>query len=878
MKIMNESCLNTAKVAVVKTYIKSASDLLTLGKKMKEYEINSKEVVWISLFEEKVEKVSVSDLRAKMIELEEVLRVSGVRVVVDLTSKRDAKEGYVSGLIFKDIFGRDNSLWKDRGVLSTTLGDWSGKFICGIRWDTVKREMQSSDMIDNEFKLKDESINIVIPRTEEEIKSAFNTLAKSKVVVLDTEASGLKPFAKDFLLYTLQFTGDNDKNTSYVFMYEHPKVFVEDKLKKLIQKGSEHLLYNKKIWVHNFSYDGMVLKAKFDIDFYKVDIYDSMIIYHFLTNTYVQVPLGLKNICFTQGIFYDWESQLDIYKKEYCQANKMKVDDFKYEYFELNDLIKYAGIDTIALMYLVDRLYEMCVEHIAYKNERLHVINETWEKHWQPIMQSLYQVMSNGLPFNMEKAKKLREENLARVIEIDELILNNPFVKNAEKIINERNFAKAMEAYNKKVQEAENKGKTFKGAEPNWEKGKYGSINFDVKFSTTSNAHKEVLFIDVLKMKILEKTDSGSPKLSDDIITQYAELRPDISILGLFSEKAKLGKLLGTYIEPWVELVEEDRDGRLRSTFNPLNTSGRLRGNSPNLLNVPKKGGLKELIEADYKNGMCVGQIDVNSLEAISAILLHQDEYQLKLIEELGELDPHSGFSILRSKIAEDGVLEHLDSKNIEHIKLVKRDYPDHRSKSKSGVFSIQFLGSHKSIMYTYNLPEDKALKLWQGHWDLNKGEWDFIQSCITRYAENGYTIVHGRIPVLSPNMTTNMEDKENMNRIRTVYNAEHQSSAFAVLRALDWSMRYFRDKGVLFKPLISVYDSIIYECGIDNINEISNKLYENMSIPFIENQLFPLQHEVEVGKSYKAEFVLSRDKDEQERQILEFKENLIKN
>ena len=132
MKIMNESCLNTAKVAVVKTYIKSASDLLTLGKKMKEYEINSKEVVWISLFEEKVEKVSVGDLRAKMLELEEVLRVSGVKVVVDLTSKRDAKEGYVSGLIFKDIFGKDNSLWKDKGVLSTTLGSWSGKFICGI--------------------------------------------------------------------------------------------------------------------------------------------------------------------------------------------------------------------------------------------------------------------------------------------------------------------------------------------------------------------------------------------------------------------------------------------------------------------------------------------------------------------------------------------------------------------------------------------------------------------------------------------------------------------------------------------------------------------------------------------------------------------------
>lgn len=876
MKIMNESCLNTAKVAVVKTYIKSASDLLTLGKKIKEYEISSKEIVWISLFEEKVEKVSVGDLRAKMLELEEVLRVSGVRVVVDLTSKRDAKEGYVSGLIFKDIFGRDNSLWKDRGVLTTTIGSWSGKFVCGIRWDTIKREMVSSDMIDNEFRLKDESINIVIPRTEEEIKSAFNTLAKSKVIVLDTEASSLKPFAKNFLLYTLQFTGDCDKNTSYVFMYEHPKVFVEDKLKKLIQKGSEHLLYNKKIWVHNFSYDGMALKAKFDIDFYKVDIYDSMIIYHFLTNTYVQVPLGLKNICFTQGIFYDWESQLDIYKKEYCQANKMKVDDFKYEYFELNDLIKYAGVDTIALMYLVDRLYEMCEEHIAYKNEGLHVINETWEKHWQPIMQSLYQVMSNGLPFNMEKAKKLREENLARVEEIDELILENPFVKNAEKIINERNFAKAMEAYNKKVQEAENKGKTFKGAEPDWSKGKYGSINFDVKFSTTSNAHKEVLFIDVLKMKILERTDSGSPKLSDDIITQYAELRPDISILGLFSEKAKLGKLLGTYIEPWINLVEEDRDGRLRSTFNPLNTSGRLRGNSPNLLNVPKKGGLKELIEADYENGMCVGQIDVNSLEDKVALLMHQDPVKLNMhFENVDDL--HSLNAIVISKAKKDGKLEHLDVNNPADLRIVKKDYPDLRGGAKALTFGIAFGATWRSISHTYNVPEDVARGILDTYWNTFIVEKQFISNTVKTFVEQGYGVYHGKIPILTKGMTTDTEDKTNGSRIRTVFNGVYQSSAYTVLRALDWSMRYFREKGIIFKPLVSVYDSIIYECEIDNINEISNKLYENMSVPFIENQLFPLQHEVEVGKSYKAEFVLSRDKDEQERQILEFKENLSK-
>jgi DNA polymerase I-like protein with 3'-5' exonuclease and polymerase domains len=876
MKVFNSPHLGRAKVAIVKTYIKGASDLLKIGKKLKEYEISPKDVVWISLYDEKPTKVSVGDLRSKVLELEELLKSSNINIVADITSKKD-KTKYTTGLLFKDIFNRDNDLWKDKGILETTIGSWSGKFICGIRWESIKREMEMKELIDSEFLIKEDMIKIIIPKTKEEIKSAFNIINKGKNISFDTEASGLKPFSKTFLLYTLQFTSDRDKNISYIFMYEHPKFHVEDSLKKLIEKGTLHIMYNKKIWIHNASYDLLVLKAKMDIDFYKVDIYDTMIIYHFLTNTYVQVPLGLKNICFSQGLFYDWESQLDVYKKEYCSSNKMKVDDFKYEYFELGDLIQYAGYDTIALAHLVDRLYEMCEEHIAYKQEGLHVINETWEQHWQPIMQSLYQVMTNGLPFNMEKAIKLRDKNINRITEIDEAIESNPFVKNAEKIINKRNFDKAMVTYNKKVQEAESKGKVFKGAKPDWDKGKYGSISYNVKFSTTSNAHKEILFIDVLKMKVLERTETGNPKLSDDIIGEYAELRPDIDILCLFSEKAKLVKLLGTYIEPWINLVEDDRDGRLRSTFNPLATSGRLRCSNPNLLNIPKHGGLKDLIEADYKKGNVVGQVDISALEERASLLQHQDPVKLKM-KEVNVEDMHSVSAITISKAKQDGKLEHLDATIPEHLKIVKGDFPDLRQGGKALTFGIQFLCSYKSIMFTYGVDEPTARSILSNHWNTFKGEKAFLDMKVRKFNKEGYDIMFGRIPILTPNVILDMEDKDNMNKIRPCYNAvSGQSSAYSVLRALDWTMREFNDKNLRWTPILSVYDSIIFESPIDNILEVVEKLRYNMSEPFIENQLFPLQHETEIGKAYKPEFILDIDIEIAKQQILEFKESLEK-
>ena len=133
-----------------------------------------------------------------------------------------------------------------------------------------------------------------------------------------------------------------------------------------------------------------------------------------------------------------------------------------------------------------------------------------------------------------------------------------------------------------------------------------------------------------------------------------------------------------------------------------------------------------------------------------------------------------------------------------------------------------------------------------------------------------------GDIPIITDGITYNIEDNENMAKIRPCYNAvSGQSSAFVVLRALDKTTRYFKEKGINFKPLLSVYDSIIWESHIDDFNEIANTLYDNMSIPFLENQLFNLAHEVEIGKSYKAEMVVSRDRVEQKKQILEFKEKL---
>ena len=872
MKILNPEVANKAKICIVLNDIQSrdmskyANPLLKLGVKLTE-------ILYVGLFDKNMKSISIGELRKGVSELEEMLKCTGVNLVVDCTYKRD-KESFIQGLLFKDIFHRDNNLWKDRGVLEVALGDYKAKFICTLRPDVVVREKDSFEVIDSEFIVNPNKVEIVIPKNVEECKKAFNELNKANYLAFDTEASGLKPFAKDFLLYTLQFTSNKEKDKSYIFFYEHPKKPMSNEFKDIVAKGIKYLLESnkKQIWVHNFSYDGMVCKAKFDIDFYKVNIYDTMIIYHFLTNSYIAVPLGLKDICFKQGIFYDWDNDLDRYKDDICKDMKIKKEDFKYEYFEVDDLTLYGAYDTVALMYLIDRLYEMCEEHIAFRDRGLHIINHTWENNWKPIMQSLYQVMDNGLPLNLDLAYELKKKNEDRINEINILIDENSFIKNTEKILSERAMKKALTEFGAKVKEAEDKGKVFKGKVPSYDNAKYGSIELKPKFKSTSTDHKKILFIDVLKLKVLEKTDTGAPKLSDDIIQKYAQQRPDIDILVLFSEKAKLLKTLSTYVDTWIDLVESDKDNRLRSTFNPLNTSGRIRGSNPNLLNITKDSGLKELIETDYKNGYVIGQIDTNSLEERASLLQHQDPVKLEM-RKLGVEDMHSVSAISISKAKKDGKLEHLNASIPEHLKIVKKEFPDLRQGGKALTFGIQFNCTYRSIMFTYGVDEKTARDILDNHWDTFKGEKAFFDKKVATFAEQGYDVMFGDIPILTPNVSYDVEDNENMAKIRPAYNAvSGQSSAFVVLRALDITMRQFKEKGINFKPLLSVYDSIIWESHIDDFNEIANTLYDNMCIPFLENQLFSLTHEVEIGTSYKAKMVISREKEEQEKQIEEFK------
>jgi len=165
MKIFNLTALEngTATVLVIHTFIPTLAELARHNYKSKlaEAGLETNQVAYLSLFDSKPSKVGVVELRGKVQELEEILKVSNINVIVDCTSYYDDKGKYSSGLIFSKIFGKDTSLWSERGVFEHKNLAGKFKWLCGFRSEAVGREAGCKGIVDSEFVVDFEKANII---------------------------------------------------------------------------------------------------------------------------------------------------------------------------------------------------------------------------------------------------------------------------------------------------------------------------------------------------------------------------------------------------------------------------------------------------------------------------------------------------------------------------------------------------------------------------------------------------------------------------------------------------------------------------------------------------------------------------------------------
>src|SRR5574344_1084380 len=284
MKILNKEVLPIAKICIVVNNIESR-DMSKYSNPLIKAGVKLTEILFVGLFDSPMKSVSVGDLRKGVSELEELLKCTGVNVVVDASYKRD-KDSFVRGLIFKDIFHRDNNLWKERGVLEATLGDYKGKFICGIRAEAIFREKDSRELIDSEFIVSKLNLDFIEVTDLGKLKECHNYLKTGTEVTLDIETNMLDFAHKVSKILCIQLGIIENPEKVYLIWYDKTNVELSDVFKNNVKKFMQWVMLNKTVVAHNGSaFDIPWICTHFEIDPWKISIIDTLVLGYLARNS-----------------------------------------------------------------------------------------------------------------------------------------------------------------------------------------------------------------------------------------------------------------------------------------------------------------------------------------------------------------------------------------------------------------------------------------------------------------------------------------------------------------------------------------------------------------------------------------------------------------
>ena len=432
------------------------------------------------------------------------------------------------------------------------------------------------------------------PMTTEEIKLALNKLHFYPELAMDIEAKSLK--VTEAGIYTIGFAWDKHNGLAFPVDASSEPEKVRELLKEFLNT------YKGKLIVHKANYDIPVL------------VYNLFMNQSF-TNLIEQVN-GIKTICNnlddTLLITYLATNSCagnSLGLKELAQqfAGNWAVDVTDVTKLDLPTLLRYNLIDCLSTIYVKDKYYPIMVQ-----DEQ----EELYKKHFLPYLQDCIRMQLNGLPIDVDKVLKLEQDLLQEREQLLSQISNLPPIKNTEYINSQRR--------------AEKKNKEYKKKRVTWE-DVFEPINFN------SNLQLEILLYEVMRLPVIEVTDSGNPSVSGSTIEKLVNHTSDPQyqlILNTIKQYNDVEKILSAFI-PAFKTPSTDLYGNHRLTgYMNLGgaVSGRMSSSNINLQQLPSTGSrfakpVKEVFVSNNEWIMC--GIDFNSLEDRISALTTKDPNKL---------------------------------------------------------------------------------------------------------------------------------------------------------------------------------------------------------------------------------------------------------
>jgi DNA polymerase I-like protein with 3'-5' exonuclease and polymerase domains len=428
---------------------------------------------------------------------------------------------------------------------------------------------------DNRYTLPQASdIQSIIIRNMNEWKNLYQRIIKAKVVSVDTETESLNR-VKDNRILTVHFS--LNKKISYCLpLYHKDSPF----------KGSEIEIIKADLaeWLQNGESRFLIFQnAKFDIIMFRRDLNIKYINHRIWDISSAEFCLSENRkwlaqarVTLTGKDIYTLEHLALNYGGEaYLEGDVSKSDRSRMAELDLDKIAIYAGKDTV---------YPYCIAQFQLQEATRRGSNyDKFELTVTELCSDMTLVFAD-----METNGALVDSAYIRQL----LMPNSKFMQMIDELRRSFKDFKSAKRANKILLE-----KTGK----NYKTGLFGDIAEGWVFDINKDEHLQLLFFEILQLKIVDYKKIKGGKLDKKFVSEYEGTVPEVARL---AEHRKLKTLLNTYIKGINKFLLEEPDcfdSRLRASYSFLFIlTLRCSASRPSLQNIPSRGKNAKIIKREF--------------------------------------------------------------------------------------------------------------------------------------------------------------------------------------------------------------------------------------------------------------------------------------
>jgi DNA polymerase-1 len=621
----------------------------------------------------------------------------------------------------------------------------------------------------------------------EDIKIELNKLKNYPALTCDIETFGLKHYNSG--LGTISFA--TDQHNGIVIACDIQLVLESNaridnvEVKNLLKEFFTS--YAGKLIFHNASFDVYILIYQLfmenDLDQVGLlhgleimtrNLEDSMILSYCALNSTVKYSLSLKNLSHEYSGNYSVDNIKDI----------LLIPYFK--------LLKYNLIDCLSTWYVYNKYYPIMIQ-----DNQL----DTY-KFFLNTLKDNIQMQLTGLPLDINKVIKVKQELESYKDELVKKIHNNSYISGFNDYIKEQEIIKKNLKLKKK---------------------QLTIIDAKESFNINSSLHLTKLLYspEFMNLPIIDYTDKKSPATGAkelDKLKNHTTNPEVIDFLTNICELKTFSKLLETFIPAFMNSYKaSDNWNYLVGSYKIGGTvSGRLSSANPNLQNLPssKDHFSTKLIKNCFvapKGYLFIGA-DFNALEARISALQTKDPEKLKVYVDGYDSHCLNAYAYYKNQMTD------IDPTSAESINSIKDKYGSLRQSSKNISFACQYAGTYHTLHKNLGVPIEQAKEIEQAYKDLYKHSIDWVNNKLVEASNLGYaTLAFGlklRTPLLKQVILNNKKTPiEASAEGRTVGNALGQSYCMLNDRAMSEFMNKVRNSIYKYdiKPVAKIHDAVYF-------------------------------------------------------------------